>query len=218
MQELQTQKTRELPVNVPMVNDYAYIDPRTQQKVEMPLAEQFGQNFPQYYEAMRNFEIGKKNAFSYWQQQQTQQLEQQRIDANFIQNLKEVKQKNLYKDFDQVVTRDKLDLIDHYNLELSEAIKASPYASHLLYGICKSPELREEFLKLSPRQALVELGKMEAEMELAMKPNVVTKAPPPIQNKPSSGARKAQSFPKDASNMSQREFNARIKEKMLRGK
>jgi hypothetical protein len=214
LKELQERESLEFPENVPTVNDDKYVDPNTQEIVEMPRAENFGQNMPQYFEAVRNFWTGKGQALNFWKKQQKLFLENQKTDDDFVKNLKNVQEENIYKDFNNIVTRSKLELIDQYQPQLGQAIKQSKYAPHLLYGICKDLELQKEFLSMNPIKALVELGKMEAEMELVMRPNVVSKAPAPIQQKHSSGARKAQSVPKDASSLSQREFNARIKEKM----
>jgi hypothetical protein len=213
---LQQSQIVDMPqMSVPMVNDFEFTDPQSQQKVHMPQARDFNGDAPAYMEARTQFEFAKKQALQFWQQAQKDYFENENLKSTYQQKLDAGKKQ--YKDFEEVILGGNLAVLEHAQPKLVPAIQKSPYAEHLVYHLAKNPELRADLAKQSPDDMLKTIGKMEGIIEMGMKPNVVSKAPPPISTKPSSGTGTIKSVSKDASK-SQDEVNASIRERMRQGR
>jgi hypothetical protein len=70
--------------------------------------------------------------------------------------------RNVHPDFDEVLTAaSDVRLADH----VTEALDDSEHSGRLLYSIAKDPSIADRLNAMTPRQAAIELGRMEAKLE-----------------------------------------------------
>lgn len=204
------------PANV--FPDDHFVDPYSNTKIVKPSADQYGSDMPRYIEDMTKFNSARRQAEQVIINATNQQKMVEEVHKVYVNKVANARERH-YKDYDSVLQNSNLGLLDKMHLAAITEIEKSEYAPHIAYYLAKRPDLVIELANKSTNEVIKEIGKLEGILEMSMKPNVVSKAPKPLENKSSSGQTKGGSLiDKKISSLTTREWNASIKERMRRGK
>lgn len=109
------------------------------------------------------------------EQRQKQDAERQRAEQRSTFQAKAEEFATTTPDFDEVAFNPSLPVTD----VMADALNLSDKGPEILYHLGKHPEEAARISRLSPVQAALEIGRLEAKLSLPQ-PRTVTKAPPPI--------------------------------------
>ena len=151
---------------------------------EKPQPSQFSDAF-EYAEALAEYTADKRIADMKREEAQAKEAEQrQKVINQWTSKVEEAK-KSL-PDFDDIVASSDVVVND----DIRDAILESDVGPQILYHLAENDEVAKKIAGLSPKQALREIGKLEARFEKAEQPTqsvAKSKAPAPISPIRSSG-------------------------------
>ena len=146
---------------------------------EKPQPSQFSDAF-EYAEALAEYTADKRIADMKREEAEAKEAEQrQKVITQWTSKVEEAK-KSL-PDFDDIVASSDVVVND----DIRDAILESDVGPQILYHLAENDEVAKKIAGLSPKQALREIGKLEARFEAKPEekpaPVVKSKAPAPIQ-------------------------------------
>jgi chromosome segregation ATPase len=162
---------------------------------EKPQPSQFSDAF-EYAEALAEYTADKRISEMKQQEAQAKEAEQrQKVITQWTAKVEAAKQS--LPDFDDIVASS--DVI--VNDDIRDAILESDVGPQILYHLAENDEVAKKIAGLSPKQALREIGKLEARFEAKPEaekpaPIVRSKAPAPIQ--PIRGGKNTPDVPLDS--------------------
>lgn len=121
---------------------------------------------------------------------QHEQAEQARKQQNFRQQVQSAQER--YDDFQQVAFNPNVPITP----QVADLLATSEMGADLAYHLGKHPEVAAQLSQMDPYRAALELGKIEAKLELP-KPKTVTNAPEPLAPINGAGAAATNTPPKD---------------------
>ena len=158
-----------------------------QQAIEEPKPEQFRDMY-EYAKALAEYTAERKIQQMQMAQYQAQlDAERNKVITTWAERVNQAKQE--LPDFDDMVQSADVSVSD----DVRDAIIESDVGPRILYHLAENPEYAEKLAAMSPRKALIELGKLEdrlekqsAKADVQAKPQnslsrvAQSKAPPPI--------------------------------------
>jgi hypothetical protein len=163
---------------------------------EKPQPSQFSDAF-EYAEALAEYTADKRINEMKQQEAQAKEAEQrQKVITQWTSKVEAAKQS--LPDFDDIVASSDVVVND----DIRDAILESDVGPQILYHLAENDEIAKKIASLSPKQALREIGKLEAKFEAkepeAEKPTPIvrSKAPAPIQ--PIRGGKNTPDVPLDS--------------------
>lgn len=162
---------------------------------EKPQPSQFSDAF-EYAEALAEYTADKRISEMKQQEAQAKEAEQrQKVITQWTAKVEAAKQS--LPDFDDIVASSDVVVND----DIRDAILESDVGPQILYHLAENDEVAKKIAGLSPKQALREIGKLEARFEAkpeAEKPTPIvrSKAPAPIQ--PIRGGKNTPDVPLDS--------------------
>lgn len=167
--------------------------PATVKKEDKPPKPEDFATVAEYTDALTDYKVEKKFAA------ETARKEQERLDAEkaarereFGKRLADARKE--HADFDEVMGSIAGTEMDRVHNDVVEYLQESDYGAQLMYHLAKNPDTLDRLRKLSPRQFIAGLGKLESKWEkqpeeaaklseVAATTTVpaVSKAPAPIQ-------------------------------------
>lgn len=147
---------------------------------EKPQPSQFSDSF-EYAEALAEYTADKRIGEMKQQEAQAKEAEQRQKVINQWTSKVEAAKQSL-PDFDDIVASSDVVVND----DIRDAILESDVGPQILYHLAENDEVAKKIAGLSPKQALREIGKLEARFEAKPEaekpaPIVRSKAPAPIQ-------------------------------------
>ena len=162
---------------------------------EKPQPSQFSDAF-EYAEALAEYTADKRISEMKQQEAQAKEAEQrQKVITEWTSKVEAAKQS--LPDFDEIVASSDVVVND----DIRDAILESDVGPQILYHLAENDEVAKKIAGLSPKQALREIGKLEARFEAKPEaekpaPIVRSKAPAPIQ--PIRGGKNTPDVPLDS--------------------
>lgn len=162
---------------------------------EKPQPSQFSDAF-EYAEALAEYTADKRISEMKQQEAQAKEAEQrQKVITQWTAKVEAAKQS--LPDFDDIVASSDVVVND----DIRDAILESDVGPQILYHLAENDEVAKKIAGLSPKQALREIGKLEARFEAKPEaekpaPIVRSKAPAPIQ--PIRGGKNTPDVPLDS--------------------
>lgn len=162
---------------------------------EKPQPSQFSDAF-EYAEALAEYTADKRISEMKQQEAQAKEAEQrQKVITEWTSKVEAAKQS--LPDFDDIVASSDVVVND----DIRDAILESDVGPQILYHLAENDEVAKKIAGLSPKQALREIGKLEARFEAKPEaekpaPIVRSKAPAPIQ--PIRGGKNTPDVPLDS--------------------
>jgi chromosome segregation ATPase len=162
---------------------------------EKPQPSQFSDAF-EYAEALAEYTADKRISEMKQQEAQAKEAEQrQKVITQWTAKVESAKQS--LPDFDDIVASSDVVVND----DIRDAILESDVGPQILYHLAENDEVAKKIAGLSPKQALREIGKLEARFEAKPEaekpaPIVRSKAPAPIQ--PIRGGKNTPDVPLDS--------------------
>ena len=162
---------------------------------EKPQPSQFSDAF-EYAEALAEYTADKRISEMKQQEAQAKEAEQrQKVITQWTAKVESAKQS--LPDFDDIVASSDVVVND----DIRDAILESEVGPQILYHLAENDEVAKKIAGLSPKQALREIGKLEARFEAKPEaekpaPIVRSKAPAPIQ--PIRGGKNTPDVPLDS--------------------
>jgi hypothetical protein len=155
--------------------------PKANPTDEKPQPSQFSDAF-EYAEALAEYTADKRIGEMKQQEAQAKEAEQrQKVITQWTSKVEAAKQ--ALPDFDEIVASSDVVVND----DIRDAILESDVGPQILYHLAENDEIAKRIAGLSPKQALREIGKLEARFEAKESetekpaPIVRSKAPAPIQ-------------------------------------
>jgi hypothetical protein len=170
--------------------------PQAQAVEQEPQPSQFSDAF-EYAEALAEYTADKRISEMKQQEAQAKEAEQRQKVINQWTSKVEAAKQSL-PDFDEVVASSDVVVND----DIRDAILESDVGAQILYHLAENDEIAKRIASLSPKQALREIGKLEARFEAKESetekpaPIVRSKAPAPIQ--PIRGGKNTPDVPLDS--------------------
>lgn len=203
-----------------MVGDDWLVRPDTKERVEMPRAAAYGGDVAQYMEDMAKFNNLRQRVVtavtSYHRKQTAEQVQMQVIEAEYKPRLNAATEK--YKDFVQVVDSPEQRALEAAHKWVVPTLKESEYGPDIVYLLGKDKALLKEMINMSPSQVAKQIGKLEAQLEMSVKPRTTSAAPKPIRSAAQTGSKVAASIKpaKKVTEMSYKELKEQDKSQRYR--
>ena len=167
------------------------VRPDTRERVEMPRAANYADNVTQYIEDMTKFNNLRQQVVhavtSHHQKQTSEQYKQQRIESDYKPRMQAALDK--YNDFAQAVDTQEQREFEAAHTWAVDVLKESEYGPDIVYLLSKDKDLLREMKTMSPPQVAKTIGKLEAKLEMSVKPRSVSSAPKPISSASRTGGK-----------------------------
>jgi hypothetical protein len=137
-------------------------------------------DYEQYNEAMMDWKIGQlETQKTINAQAEAEEKARQERVKNFDQRASAFRQKQA--DFDEIANAPEIAHVYGQAPHIADIVESSEAGPEIAYYFGNNPDIAKNIASMSPYNAAIEIGKLEAKVLIAPKPKNITQAPTPIQ-------------------------------------